>query len=369
MMRKLMCMLLAVLLLAMPVATAFAAGPDEFDMSQFNLRDYILDYEDDGRGFITPNYATRKLRDYGRIWEITLTSTRNFSYLYPYVYVKIQNYQVTDVAFKLKLQIANDQYPELKIHTVEFTVGNNTYVMTITDVNNDSGTLSSGAYYDDVFFSISEQNRELMDAIMEVRQPVQCVAYGENITIEFTLGMDIIETMCDAYTCFIAAGGMEIATTTTPMTVQNPLEKFLGETKSVTTPLTNYAGYTNAQWMSTDENRALLASLLAYDLFSANPAWADVLGYAYGACYTGMSQDGKIHLAIQTALSTYYIVYDGSSATASVKTGAAKMTDNAAATAIVRFAGVSNVIPATALIASTAQQAAMIAAYNAAGTK
>ena len=195
------------------------------------------------------------------------------------------------------------------------------------------------------------------------------VVYGQNATVEMKMGLNIIAATARMYNDFVAANGFVRNISGTEMTMQGKLDRFLGETKTFAAPVTDHAGFTNEQWLSTDENRALLASLLAYDLFSANPAWADVLGYAYGACYTGMSQDGKIHLAIQTALSTYYIVYDGSSAVVSVKTGADRMTDNAAAMAIVQFAGVSSVIPAEALIASATRQAAMVAAYNAAGTK
>lgn len=327
MIRRLMCALLtaALLLTAIP-ASALGA----FDLAVFDMHDYVLEMREDDFGFININEYVREFRDFAQIYDISHRSSTNFSYVYPYIYVKFSSNKVTTTSFKLMIELASNDYPKMGIHTMEFIVDGQSYMVEIISSETSNGTKSSGAYYELFYVSINGDNRALMDAITASRQPVKVIAYGAEFNVEFTMEENIITTISDMYDDYVAAGGIETASRGNKLTILDPLTKFLGEPLSIATPLTDHAGKTNAEWLADGRSRALLAATLAYDLFTADPACADVLGYAYGDAFVGTAPDGAIHMSIQTVGATYYFVRSADGTTVvSVKAGTGVRLTNA----------------------------------------
>lgn len=361
--RRILCTFLAAALLLAAVPASAAGG---FDLSCFNLRDYFFKTQTETVVYINPNEYVDPLRNYGQIFDITMRSTAHFSYVFPYVYLRFGGNEVTDTSYTLTIELANDQYPELNIGKLEFIVGGTTYVFTVVADDRSNGVKKNGTtYYEDVFIHIDEDNRVMMDRILELQEPVRVIAYGSTQTIEFTMGENIIAKISGMYRDYLAANGMALCGKGMPMTIQDPLTKFLGEPVTLKTPVTDFAGKSSAEWMADDASRALLVSLLAYDLFTAMPANADVLGYMYNACYAGQTADGTIHVAIQTAAGTYYFVRSQSGTVVSIRAGADRLTDAALTQAMTEL-GVSYVrLDSEVLMQTIVLQTQYVTQYNA----
>lgn len=360
--RRILSLLLTAALLCAAIPASAASG---FDISLFNLQDFTLDMAGDDYGFINPNTNVNALRDICKIYEISLSSPSYFSYVMPYVYVSIEKNEVDMTSFTLKIQLANDIHRQLRIHTVEFSVGGKVYVFTSEFEDSNCGVkANNNTYYENIFIYIDEESRVMMDAIVANGAPVYVTAIGDNATISFTMDKHVVDTIVKMYETYVAANGFSICLPGTPMVSQSPLEKFLGETTALATPVTDFGGRNGFQWLQNEDNRALLASLLAYDMFTANPAWSDVLGYAYGSCYVGQTDAGDIHVAIQTAARTYYIVRSAEGTTVSVKSGNDRLDDNALAAAMTSNGVTWTKVSSQALLASVVAQTTKVAEYN-----
>lgn len=359
---------LLILLMLSAVAVP-AAAENDFDFSKFNLADYILEMQDDGDyGFVLPNTYCTPLREFAKIHDITLSSSTYFSYTYPYVYIARRNNNVVEASYMMLFQLANDVHPQLNVHTMEFIINGQSYVFSIPDDHRSNGVKDNDStYYENIYIYIGEDNCIMLDELAALQAPVRVIAYGEAATVEFVLNDAIVNRYCDTYTSYLEANGMPLAgSIISEMTVQNPLQKFLNSTQAIQTKLTDFTGKTQTEWVQDGKNSALLVSLLAYDLFCADPAAADVLSYAYGSCYVGIAADNSVHVAVQTPGNTYYFVRSESGTVVSVKTGTNKLSDDQIVDAMKNFTVSWAKLDGMDLLNSVAQQSQTVAEYNAA---
>lgn len=103
---------------------------------------------------------------------------------------------------------------------------------------------------------------------------------------------------------------------------------------------------------------------MAYDLYTANPMWADVLGYTYGTCYVGRAKDGAIHVGIRTAGSSYYIVSGQEETLVSVQTGSEKLSIADMASKFVSFTSGGSVVPVESLMNAMTLQMQLVMQYS-----